>query len=163
MSNKNIMKKSIIILFMTIFPSILLGQTLSKDSIIINIAEFLNDNDKLTSPNKYEFDNYKNIFFIEDITTKATIDQQGFGIYEFGHYGDDIPSWIMWYDATGYKIYIKFFDTDMLGDILAFCKRNNYDDSKTRRYINQLYISLHHLENIGEAELTHCKCRANAK
>lgn len=102
------------------------------------------------------FPTEKNVeyYFIDDISSQEPIAEQKYGIYIFGWFGADIPRWILWYDATGYKIYDQPLDTDMLGEILAFLKRNNYSEAASYRYILGLYKACYQQENVGIREVT---------
>lgn len=130
-----------------------LAQAISADSMINVVLARIKSSHATSFIGELSRQNLGVAFYIEDVTTQAPITKQGYGIYEFGLFGDDIDKWNMWYDATGYRIYNKYLDTEMLGDILDFCKRNNFSESKSFRYIDGFYKSVVRVENFGEREI----------
>lgn len=143
------------ILFSMIVFSIQLSmsQTVSIDSVITVVLTRINRNLPLPSDKELTRQELGTNFYVQDISTHSRITNHGYGIYEFGLFGDDLDKWIMWYDATGYKIYDKNLDVNMLGEILDFCKRNNLSEHQSFQYIESLYKVSIILENIGEKEI----------
>mgnify|MGYP005963697309 CR=1 FL=1 len=129
------------------------AQVVSVNRLIQIVVDTINSNlsseDFLSKPTGLNVS-----FYIEDISTRESIAEHKYGLYEFGQYGDDIPKWIMWYDSTGYKIYDHGVNTKLLGEILEFIKRNNYSDTQAFRYIEGLYKTSYMMENYGEQEIS---------
>lgn len=143
------------ILFSMIVFSIQLSmsQTVPIDSVISVVLTRINRNLPLPSDKELTPQELGTNFYVQDISTRSRITDHGYGIYEFGLFGDDLDKWIMWYDATGYKIYDQNLDVNMLGEILDFCKRNKLSEHQSFRYIESLYKVSIILENIGEKEI----------
>lgn len=89
--------------------------------------------------NRVSLQDYGECFDVKDIATHKHIADQGYGIYVFGVFGDDVPSWIMLYDATGYKIYDGSVNTEMLRGVLQYCERQKLSDCQSMKYIKGLY------------------------
>lgn len=106
------------ILFSMIVFSIQLSmsQTVPIDSVISVVLTRINRNLPLPSDKELTPQELGTNFYVQDISTRSRITDHGYGIYEFGLFGDDLDKWIMWYDATGYKIYDQNLDVNMLGE-----------------------------------------------
>lgn len=124
------------------------AQKIDADSIIRVVTQKIVDW-RLRPDDKYTVQDYELNFFIRDIATNTPLKENGYGIYLFGLFGDDLDRWLLLYDSTGYKIYCKKLDTDMLGEILAYLERNKISPEKSFQYFKGLYEAQCQIDSIG--------------
>ena len=128
------------------------AQAISRDSVV-NIA--------LSHINRYNQNEVRVIpltpedldcrFSIEDIVTQKRFAGESSGIYVFSQLGYDVPLWIMLNDSTGCKVYLADdMNSEMLGQLLLFFRRNNYSPEKSLQYIEKIYMIIYIMSNIGE-------------
>lgn len=146
--------KSVLFLFL-LFCNLLVGsdlcmaQRIRADSVLSIVVAQINKSEGRS----YRTCDYGSYFYVEDVATKAPVEKQSYGIYEFGLFGDDLSRWIMWYDPSGYKIFNHGLDMEMLGEMFEFFERNNCSELQSFYYIKGLYEASCRIENTGEREL----------
>lgn len=126
------------------------AQRIDADSVIRAVVQEIQNSRPSSQDEIYTFQDYELNFFLRDIATNIPLKENGYGIYLFGLFGDDLERFLLLYDSEGYKIYAQRLNTDMLGEILAYLERNKFSPEKSFRYIKGLYNAQLEIESVGE-------------
>lgn len=149
---KSLIFKMLYVIGITFGTQTVFAQSIPADSVVgislFHINQF-NLRHKTFTPLRHEDLDCR--FSIEDIVTRKRFAGESSGIYVFSQLGYDVPLWIMLNDSTGCKVYLADdMNSEMLGQLLLFFRRNNYSPEKSLQYIEKIYTIIYIMSNIGE-------------